>query len=80
MNLDDIVSLVKVVDTDDIPDDAVVICVYATAETPFGDNLKGVCAMCGVGVQFRPYTPAKLRKLCIPCGMVAVESEGATKQ
>lgn len=43
------------------------ICVTADTPTPFSDNLLGACHECGVRVQFRPYVPVSLPKLCIPC-------------
>lgn len=63
--------------TDEIPEDAVVCCVKAEDETPFEDNLIGECFKCGCKVQFRPYVPVAIRKVCLDC-LVTVAFSGET--
>lgn len=43
------------------------VCVPADMKTYFDDNLIGECHDCGVRVQFRPYVPTELAKLCMGC-------------
>lgn len=57
------------------------VCITADTKTPFDDNLFGECHDCGVKVQFRPYVPTNLGKLCLSCfvertegGRAAVEA------
>jgi hypothetical protein len=57
----------------------VVVCIRASDPSPFTDNLRGVCMECGGTVQFRPYVPVSLPKLCIACAPAVLEREKGTK-
>jgi hypothetical protein len=56
-----------------------IVCMPASAETEFTDNVTAICCQCGRSVQHRPYVPRKVRKLCTECALGMVKKiEGFT--
>lgn len=39
------------------------------------DNLVGTCHRCGAPIQFRPYVPAVIPKMCIECATATLEEK-----
>lgn len=56
-------------------ENSVVMCVPKGTPTPFEDNAEGVCINCGCEVIYRPYIPAEVKKMCIPCVMLMSASD-----
>jgi hypothetical protein len=59
--------------------DTVLVCIAATADTAFDDNVHGECSMCGTRIQWRPHAP-DVPKVCMGCaspmtGKVTVTEE-----
>lgn len=50
-------------------DDIVVCCwrLIDGQQSPFDDNVDGVCARCNIAIYHRPWIPEAVRKLCLPC-------------
>lgn len=63
----DLLSKIKVVSDDEAEACAYVVCVLATAQTPFDDNELGTCCKCQRAVQFRPHAPKKPPRICMEC-------------
>ena len=66
---------IKIISDDEAETADAVVCVLATASSPFTDNVFTRCAECGVGIQHRPHAPKSPRKLCIRCTMKAARIE-----
>jgi hypothetical protein len=68
---------IEIVESNDLPEDAVVICMPAGAPTPFTDNVAGQCSMCSGAIIHRPHVPPTIRKVCIRClpDLIAAEGE-----
>ncbi len=51
------------------------VCMPATAGSPFDDNLTGFCSECGVKVIFRWHAPRQPKRICIRCVPKVAERE-----
>ena len=45
----------------------VLVCVPVTMPLAFPDNRVGDCAACGRRIQYRPFTPKKVTRMCVGC-------------
>ena len=45
------------------------LCAYWDAPARFEDDVKALCAGCGVALRHRPYGPNRPMKLCAPCAI-----------
>jgi len=61
----------------DKPDELFVICSPTKWGNPgrFDDDKYGVCAKCGVPIHWRPHNPEPSVKVCIECGVRALEDD-----
>lgn len=62
--------------TDNEP--AILVCVLATDQTMFRDNLIGECATCKVAIQYRPHAPARVTRMCFRCFLQQADPENDT--
>lgn len=46
----------------------------------FPDDVHGECADCGAAVVWRPYAPADLRRVCIPCCLERVRTMSSAER
>jgi hypothetical protein len=71
-------NTVRVSDDEDEAESAdFVVCVLATDQTPFTDNVFAFCCKCDVKVQHRPHAPKAPKKICMACAMPDMEAEAA---
>ena len=50
------------------------VCARLGTATPFGDNCRGECVMCGEAVIFRPCSPVKPPRICFGCALERMEA------
>lgn len=43
------------------------ICMPWDDNSPFKDNFRGICCMCGVTVMYRWHAPRQPKRICIQC-------------
>lgn len=43
------------------------VCMKATFKSPFTDNAKGHCCICGCQVIFRQSAPKRPKRVCVDC-------------
>lgn len=55
------------------PELPAVVCISTGDDTFFIDNVRGVCCLCGAGVQHRPHIPQPSQLVCIPCWLGLVQ-------
>jgi hypothetical protein len=55
-----------------IPEETLVVCMYATAPLLMPGNRLGRCSGCGARIQCRPYIPTTATLICAPCGLQLV--------
>ena len=58
---------VQVVDADQAEQCDWVVCGYATAPSPWTDNVHTTCALCATAIIHRPHAPSRPQKICIAC-------------
>lgn len=68
---------ISVVSDEEAEKASAVVCMRKGFESPFDDNVEGVCSVCNHAIIYRPYMPIAPPKICYEC-MVAMVSE--TKQ
>lgn len=44
-----------------------IVCTRAGDPTPFRDNVRSLCHLCGQAVQHRPHVPANVPRICLAC-------------
>jgi hypothetical protein len=66
------VNIRKVEEEDIDTDNAILLCMPYGYETVEG-SLTGECCECGRKIVFAPSAPAIPKKLCLPCGLEAIE-------
>jgi len=58
-----------------------VVCMrVGSMESPFDDNVTGVCAHCGHAIFFRPYMPKHPQKICVECAVDLAHAQGRPPQ
>lgn len=67
---------VEVVSQEDSEKADAVVCILATMPSPYTDNLKGTCSLCGREVQFRPHAPKAPPRVCIECCVKRLKQSG----
>lgn len=45
------------------------ICMPWDDNSPFPDNLKGICCSCGVELMYRWHAPRKPKRICLVCAV-----------
>ena len=54
-----------------------VVCGLVSDPSPFTDNVRTTCGMCGAAIIHRPHAPAAPMKICVPCMVERSEAEGS---
>lgn len=66
----EILGIPVTVVSDEVAEQATAVaCAPWSFDSPFTDDVRTDCAICGAAIRHRPYVPKKPPKLCLPCAI-----------